>query len=409
MKKIIAMLMVLAMVFALVACQTQQPQTEQPTVTEAPAAPEVTEAPAAPEVTEAPAEPEVTEAPAEPEVTEAPAALNVALVTDVGNIDDKSFNQGAWEGVVAFCEANGMKQGEGYNYYRPSEDSTEARVETIKTAITNGANAIVCPGYLFEEAIFLVQADYPEVMFLLLDGEPHSADYATYTTTENTHNILYQEEQAGFFAGYAAVKDGYKKLGFLGGMAVPAVVRYGYGFVQGANKAAEEMGVAADVSIKYWYCGGFAPTDDIKIKMAGWFTDGTEVVFACGGGIYLSAVAAANEANGKVIGVDVDQSAEADCIITSAMKGLTNSVVLALEDLAANDGKWSADYAGKTAVLGAADDCVGLPTAEGSWRLSTFTVEEYEKLFEDVKAGTIEISKDTENAPAVTIAVDYNA
>ena len=136
---------------------------------------------------------------------------------------------------------------------------------------------------------------------------------------------------------------------------------------------------------------------------------GTEVVFACGGGIYLSAVAAANEANGKVIGVDVDQSAEADCIITSAMKGLTNSVVLALEDLAANGGKWSADYAGKTAVLGAADDCVGLPTAEGSWRLSTFTVEEYEKLFEDVKAGTIEISKDTENAPAVTIAVDYNA
>ncbi|MBQ2201774.1 MAG: BMP family ABC transporter substrate-binding protein, partial [Clostridia bacterium] len=226
---------------------------------------------------------------------------------------------------------------------------------------------------------------------------------------DNVYSAVYQEELAGYMAGYAAVKLGYKKLGFLGGMAVPAVVRYGYGFVQGANKAAEEMGVAADVSIKYWYCGGFAPTDDIKIKMAGWFTDGTEVVFACGGGIYLSAVAAANEANGKVIGVDVDQSAEADCIITSAMKGLTNSVVLALEDLAANGGKWSADYAGKTAVLGAADDCVGLPTAEGSWRLSTFTVEEYAKLFEDVKAGTIEISKDTENAPAVTIAVDYNA
>ncbi len=371
MKKLIALLMVLAMVFALVAC-TAKPA-DKP-----------------------------AEQPAE-------AGMKVALVTDVGNIDDKSFNQGAWEGVVAFCEAKGMKQGEGYNYYRPSEDSTEARVETIKGAIAGGANAIVCPGYLFEEAIFLVQKDYPDVMFLLLDGEPHSADYATYETAENTHNILYQEEQAGFFAGYAAVKDGYKKLGFLGGMAVPAVVRYGYGFVQGANMAAEEMGIADQVSIKYWYCGGFAPTDDIKIKMAGWFTDGTEVVFACGGGIYLSAVAAANEANGKVIGVDVDQSAEADCIITSAMKGLTNSVVLALEDLDANGGKWSADYAGKTAVLGAADNCVGLPTAAASWRLGTFTVDEYNKLFEDVKGGKIEISKDTENAPTVTITVDYNA
>ena len=384
MKKIIALLMVLALVLAAVACTTTPATPEQPTTPEQPSTPEQ---PTAPEA----------------------AAMKVALVTDVGNIDDKSFNQGAWEGVVAFCEANGMKQGEGYNYYRPSEDSTEARVETIKGAINGGATAIVCPGYLFEEAIFLVQNDYPEVQFLLLDGEPHSADYATYETAANTHNILYKEEQAGFFAGYAAVKDGYKKLGFLGGMAVPAVVRYGYGFVQGANAAAEEMGVANDVSIKYWYCGGFAPSDDIKIKMAGWFTDGTEVVFACGGGIYLSAVAAATEANGKVIGVDVDQSAESDCIITSAMKGLTNSVVLALEDLKANNGKWSADYAGKTAVLGAADDCVGLPTAAGSWRLNTFTVEEYNALFENVKNGTVQISNDTETEPAVTIAVDYNA
>ncbi|MBR4906499.1 MAG: BMP family ABC transporter substrate-binding protein [Clostridia bacterium] len=389
MKKIIALLMVLAMVFALVACTTTQQPEQQPE-----AQPEQQ-----PE-----AQPEQ-----QPEAQPEAAAMKVALVTDVGNIDDKSFNQGAWEGVVAFCEANGMKQGEGYNYYRPSEDSTEARVQTIKEAINGGATAIVCPGYLFEEAIYLVQNDYPEVQFLLLDGEPHDASYADYKTAENTHNILYQEEQAGFFAGYAAVKDGYKKLGFLGGMAVPAVVRYGYGFVQGANMAAEEMGVAADVSIKYWYCGGFAPTDDIKIKMAGWFTDGTEVVFACGGGIYLSAVAAATEANGKVIGVDVDQSAESDCIITSAMKGLTNSVVLALEDLKANNGKWSADYAGKTAVLGAADNCVGLPTAEGSWRLNTFTVDEYNALFEKVKGGEVVISNATDAEPTVTIAVDYNA
>ena len=400
MKKIIALMIVLAMVLAVFACTTKPVTPVEPD--------QPVDNPVEPDQpVDNPVEPDQ---PVDNPVEPAPeAGMVVALVTDVGNIDDKSFNQGAWEGVVAFCEANGMKQGEGYNYYRPSEDSTEARVETIKTAIANGANAIVCPGYLFEEAIYLVQNDYPEVMFLLLDGEPHSADYSDYKTESNTHNILYQEEQAGFFAGYAAVKDGYTKLGFLGGMAVPAVVRYGYGFVQGANMAAEEMGVADQVSIKYWYCGGFAPTDDIKIKMAGWFTDGTEVVFSCGGGIYLSAVAAATEANGKVIGVDVDQSAESDCIITSAMKGLTNSVVLALENLKANGGKWSADYAGKTAVLGAADDCVGLPTAEGSWRLNTFTVDEYNALFEQVKSGAVVISNATDVEPTVTITVDYNA
>ena len=394
MKKILALLLALCMIFALAACgeaKTEEPKAEDTTPAE-----ETTE-----ETT--PAE---EAAPAE-ETTE--VAMNVALVTDVGNIDDKSFNQGAWEGVVAFCEAKGLKQGEGYDYYRPSEDSTEARVETINTAIKNGANVVVCPGYLFEDAIFTVQNDNPDVMFLLLDGEPHSADYATYETAANTHNILYQEEQAGFFAGYAAVKDGYKNLGFLGGMAVPAVVRYGYGFVQGANAAAEEMGIADEVSVKYWYCGGFAPTDDIQIKMAGWFTDGTEIVFACGGGIYLSAVAAATAADGKVIGVDVDQSAESECIVTSAMKGLSNSVVLALEDLWNNNGKWSEAYAGQTAVLGVADDCVGLPTAEGSWRLNTFTVDEYTALFEQVKNGEITISNDTTVEPTVSIAVDYNA
>ena len=326
----------------------------------------------------------------------------IALITDVGNIDDHSFNQGTWEGVKQFAEDNNI----AYAYYRPSEDSTEARIEQIKASIEKGAKTVVCPGYLFEDAIYEVQASYPEVNFLLLDGEPHSADYSEYLTAPNTHNILYQEEQAGYFAGYAAVKDGYTQLGFLGGMAVPAVVRYGYGFVQGADAAAAEMD--AEISIKYWYCDSFAPSDDIKTKMSSWYTEGTEVVFSCGGGIYLSATAAAEEAGKKVIGVDVDQSLDSETIITSAMKGLTNSVILALTELYANDGVWPEGYAGTTAVLGAADDCVGLPTAEESWRLNTFTVDEYNTLFEQVKSGEIVISNDTSAEPAVTnVTVDY--
>ena len=327
----------------------------------------------------------------------------IALVTDVGNIDDKSFNQGTWEGVKAFAEANNIT----YNYYRPSEDSTEARIETMKTAIETGAKVVVCPGYLFEEAVYQIQNDYPEVQFLLIDGEPHDANYK-YATASNVHCILYQEEQAGYFAGYAAVKDGYRKLGFLGGMDVPAVIRYGYGFLQGANAAAKEMKIEKDVTVKYWYAGGFAPSDEIKTKMEAWYADGTEVVFSCGGGIYLSAVAAAEAAGTKVIGVDVDQAAESETIITSAMKELKNSVVLSLEELyKTEDHTWPTELAGKTATLGAADDCTGLPTAKDSWRLTNYTVEEYKLLFENVKTGKVAISNATDVRPDVAITVDY--
>jgi basic membrane protein A len=284
-------------------------------------------------------------------------------------------------------------------------------LEMIGTAIDKGAKVVVCPGYLFEEALYEVQTKYPDIQFLLLDGEPHTADYSTYKTEANVHCILYKEEQAGYLAGYAAVMDGYTKLGFCGGMAVPAVVRYGYGFVQGADAAAAELGLAKDaIQINYWYAGGFAPTDDIRTKMDGWYTGGTEVVFACGGGIYLSVVAAAEAANGKVIGVDVDQSAVSEVIITSAMKELALSVEQSLKVLYGNSIKWPADLAGKTSTLGAAEGDVGLPTAAGSWRLKTFTVDQYMALFDKLVKGTIVVdnSSDIEKTPAVTIAaVDY--
>lgn len=381
MKKFLAIFLSIIFVLSMVACSNGAPATEPAAEPAEPAA----------EATEPAAEP------AEPAAAE--GTYEIALVTDVGNIDDKSFNQGAWEGVVAYAEANGKT----YNYFRPSEDSDEARIETIKTAIDKGAKVVVMPGYLFSGAVTAVQGEFPEVMFLGLDlglgdvPEP----------TANTALITYQEEQAGYLAGYAAVKEGYTKLGFLGGMAVPAVVRYGYGFVQGANEAAKELDKVADIQLKYWYSDSFAPSDDIKTKMSSWYTEGTEVVFACGGGIYLSAVGAAEEASAKVIGVDVDQSGESELIITSAMKELKQSVVVALTALYDNDGSWPADYSGKELKLGAAQDCVGLPTAEGSWRLANYTVDQYNELFAKVKDGSVAISNDIAAAPVVDIAVDY--
>ena len=387
MKKVIAIILVLCMVLAFTACKSA-PAPDIQAVVEAVQEQVAQEPPAE--------EPEVA-------VVEGDATYEIALVTDVGNIDDKSFNEGTWNGVKAYAEANGVS----FNYYRPSEDSTEARIETIKSSIEKGAKVVVCPGYLFEDAIFDVQGQFPDVQFLLIDGEPHSEDYSVFETTDNTHCILYQEEQAGYFAGYAAVKDGYTKLGFLGGMAVPAVVRYGYGFVQGVNDAALELGNESDVEIKYWYSDVFWPLPEIKTKMSAWFTEGTEIVFSCGGGIYLSALAAAEESSTKIIGVDVDQSAESDLIVTSAMKELANSVVLSLTKLYENGGTWPADYAGETAILGAADSCVGLPTVPESWRFASYTLEEYLALFDAVKSDSVSISNSIDAPPDVVVNVDY--
>jgi len=326
------------------------------------------------------------------------STTDIAFITDVGNIDDHSFNQYSWAGVQQFANENGLTA----NYYQPSEDSDAARLEQMDNAVNDGAKAVVMAGYLFAGSLAEAQEKYPDVSFIALDVSTGDLE----NPGTNTALITYQEEQAGYLAGYAAVTDGYKELGFLGGMDVPAVVRYGYGFVQGAEQAAKDNGISG-VNIKYWYCGGFAPTDDIKAKMDSWYSEGTEVVFACGGGIYLSAVAAAEANNGKVIGVDVDQSADSDLIITSAMKALSNSVILALQDCKDNNWKFSEAYAGKETKLGAADDCVGLPMENS--KFTTFSQEQYDKLFTSLKDGSLVVDNaiDADIAGSVsTISVD---
>ena len=329
------------------------------------------------------------------------AKTDVAFVTDVGNIDDQSFNQYTWQGVQDFCAANGLNA----NYYRPTEDSDAARIEQMDNAVADGAKAIVVAGYLFGSSIAEAQEKYPEVQFLALDVS--AFDLGDKTAGANTALITYREEQAGYLAGYAAVIDGYKELGFLGGMAVPAVIRYGYGFVQGADAAAKELGVS-DVNIKYWYSGGFAATDEVKNKMDGWYSEGTEVVFACGGPVCQSCDAAAQANGGKMIGVDVDQSGQFDTVITSAMKALANSVNVALTDAMNNGWKFSETYAGKETTLGAAEDCVGLPMETS--KFTAFTQEQYDTLFTAIADGSLVVdnSFDAEVKPAVTnVTVDY--
>ena len=335
--------------------------------------------------------------------------VELALVTDVGDIDDESFNQSSWEALKDYAEANNKS----YDYYRPTEDSTDARVKAIKQAITKGAKVVVCPGYLFEEAIYNVQGEHPDVKFLLLDGEPHTTDYATYETKENTACVLYQEQVSGYLAGYAAVVDGYTKLGFCGGMAVPAVQRFGSGYLQGIDAAAQELGVTATVN--YYYAGAFQATDDATAKMKEWYKADTEIVFACGGKVYQSVVEGCKEkATGKWIGVDVDQvSVDPERVLTSATKGLRASVQAALELYYAD--KWS-EIGGKTANLGLgstfgsleARDYVGLPTGTNSWKFATFTQDSLSTLMANIGNGTIAISGDVTAAPTLSEATTVN-
>lgn len=342
MKKIVAVLLVLVLVFSLAACGGGETETPEPTTYE------------------------------------------IAMITDVGTIDDKSFNQGTWEGVVAYAEENGVS----HKYYKPTEQSTDAYLAAIQLAVEGGAKVVVTPGFLFEEPIYLAQELYPEVNFILIDGTPHNADYSDFRTDPNTVGIFFAEEQSGYLAGYAAVKDGYTKLGFMGGMAVPAVVRFGYGFVQGAEDAAKELGLTS-VDVKYHYTGGFDATPEVQTLATSWYAEGTEVIFACGGAVGFSVMSAAEASDGKVIGVDVDQSAESETVITSATKGLAAAVQEALAEYYAGSFP-----GGETLTLGADMDGVALPME--SSKFTTFSQADYDALYAKLVAGEIALKKDTD-------------
>ncbi|OJV66733.1 MAG: BMP family ABC transporter substrate-binding protein [Clostridiales bacterium 38-18] len=322
----------------------------------------------------------------------------IALITDKGNIDDKSFNQGAWEGVKAYAEEHKIS----HTYIKPEEASDAGYLAAIDLAVTGGAKIVVTPGFLFEVPIYEAQTKYPDVKFILLDGAPHTADYSTFETKENVASVMYSEEQSGYLAGYAAVKDGLTDLGFMGGMAVPAVQAFGYGYLQGAEAAAAELGLAdGAIKVTYHYTGNFEENDTNKATARTMYQEGVQVIFACGGSVGKSVMSAASEAGAKVIGVDVDQRYDSETVITSATKGLSASVVQVL-DAIYNDG-W-ATYSGKTTYFNAANNGVGLPTAvigdangNAFDRFSTFDKAAYDAVFAKLADGSV--------APIRTITV----
>ena len=400
MKKILALLLAVVMVLSLVACATTEKPDDKAPADNTPADNTPAEQPE-----ETPAE-QPEETPAEqPEETPAESDYAVAMITDYGDITDQSFNQTTYEACKEFCEANGVK----FNYFKPAGDNTADRVAMIEKAIDEGYNVVVMPGYAFGEAIKETAESNSDTTFIALDvGAGDLGE--DYVVPANLYCAVYQEELCGYMAGYAAVKLGYTKLGFLGGMAVPAVIRYGFGFVQGADAAAKELDTK--IEINYVYGGQFNGDADITAKMDTWYAAGTEVVFACGGGIFTSAAEAAKKVNAKVIGVDVDQKGIIDggygdgMTVTSAMKGLAATVNTMLTEVFA--GNWD-NYGGKIDTLGLVSDnptenYVQIPMESTQWADGKFTQDDYKALVASMHKGDVKVSNDTTAMPAVDAA-----
>ena len=353
MKKLLAMLLAMAMVFALAACGDSGKTTNTNPADDIPDT-----------------------------MTSEDGKYQVAFVTDVGQLKDKSFNQGTYDGVKLYAKNNDKS----YKYYQPTggdQATDDDRYDAMKAAADGGAEVIVCAGFLQAAALEKAAKEFTDVKFIFIDGWSLGLD--------NEVGITFKEHECGYFAGYAAVKEGYTKLGFSGGGGGdPACCRYGYGFVQGANAAAAEMGVNVEMNYSWQYGASFSASPELQTMISGWYANGTEVVFACGGSMFQSISAAAAANDGLVLGVDVDQSSQSDTVITSAMKGLADATQWACAK--AFDGTW-ADMGGQ-ADLGAADNATGLPTA--TWSMKNYKVEDYEKQFKSVVDGSLVIDSDYE-------------
>ncbi len=382
MKKIFAILMAAILLFSFAACggNKDKPDTTANPTTSAPTEAETTEE----------AEGEYDYDAINDNMSSPDGKYEIAFVTDVGQLKDKSFNQGTWEGLKRYAYNNGKS----YKYYQPAGGDSatdEDRYDAMKAAAEAGAKVVVCAGFLQGTALERAAREMPETKFIFIDGWILKDKEGK--PLENVASVDYNEEQSGYLAGYAAVKEGYNKLGFSGGGGGTnaACCRFGYGYVQGAQDAAKEENITVDMNFSWEYGSSFGASAELQTMINGWYSKGTQVVFVCGGAMCQSVFAAASANEGAVIGVDIDQSGESDTVITSATKGIRESVEYVLEKLYSDS--WE-DIGGKQTTLGAKDDAVALPV--NTWKMENFTVEEYEELFDKMKNGEIKVDRDYE-------------
>ena len=313
------------------------------------------------------------------EMTSKDGKYEVAFVTDVGALKDKSFNQGTYDGVKQYASEHGLS----YKYYQPAngdQATDDDRYDAMKAACEGGAKVVVCAGFMQAAALEKAAAEFTDVKFVFIDGWALGLD--------NVAGIAFKEQECGYFAGYAVVKEGYTKLGFCGGGGGtnPACCRYGWGFVQGANAAAAEMDKNIEINYTWQYGGSFQPSTELQTLASGWYENGTEIIFSCGGSIFESITAAADANDGKVVGVDTDQSFQSKTVVTSALKGIGAAASWAIAK--AYDGSWN-EIGNQNISLGAADNATGLPTE--TWSMKNYSVDQYKAQLADVVAGKITV------------------
>ena len=375
MKKFLAMILALVMALSLVACG----QKDEPKTDDQPQTGDNTDVTTT--ITNAD---EIAD-----EMTSEDGKYEIAFVTDVGQLKDKSFNQGTFDGVKLYAANNGLS----YKYYQPAngdQATDDDRYDAMKAAAEGGAKVIVAAGFMQATALTKAAAEFTDVKFVFVDRDS-AVTLEDGTALKNVLGICFQEEQCGYLAGYAVVKEGYTKLGFTGGGGGdnPACCRYGYGFVQGASAAAAEMGVKVEMNYSWLYGASFSASTELQTMASGWYENGTEAIFACGGNMFQSVAAAAAANDGAVVGVDVDQSSQSDTVITSAMKGLSASVQWACGKV--YDGSFD-EIGGTFVTLGAKDNAVGLPTA--TWSLTKWTVDDYNAMLAKMADGSLVVDND---------------
>ncbi len=325
--------------------------------------------------------------------TDAPTqAVPLAFIADLSTLDSQTYHANALQGLQKYAD----EQHVAYANYLPIENATEAYVQAIAQAAEQGAKVIICAGCFSEVPVFLAQTQFPDIHFLLLDGVPHNAAFTERTIGSNVTCILFQEEQSGFLAGYSAVRDGYTQLGFLGGMAVPSIVRYGYGFVQGADFAAREL--QQQITLRYHYTGSFSASHAVQTLAEQWYHSQTEVIFACGGAVGQSVAAAAEAQGGLMIGEGVDQNGLSNTVITSALKRLDTAVYNALCAYAADNLA-----GGQATLLSLQDHGVGLPILTS--RFQTFSVQDYIAICDRLNANEIPLYQNTDTATTADLTL----
>lgn len=327
-----------------------------------------------------------------------------ALVTGTSPVMDGGYNQAAYEGLQSYAQSAGVV----YSYYSAAYDSLEGYEEAVLTAIESGARLIVCAGSYFEQAVGSLQDQYQDVYFLLLDGVPKDGSGNAVDIGQNVHCIVYDEEEAGYLAGYMTVLEGYTRLGFIGGRPFPSVCRYGYGYVQGIDDAAAYRDISDEIRIDYWYADTFLPNEQVEKRAYDWYMSGTEVIFVCGGSLYESVLAGAESCGGRLIGADVDQSGISELFLTSAVKGVKASVIIALDDFYAYGGTWSGELAGKVIAYGAEKKCIELPFSDEAWRFEHVSADDYFQILADLKTGKIHVSDKIDIFPETTVPVIYH-